>query len=61
MTASIAAPAGSEDDDGILGHCGCACGRAATIILKADDEGPWCTIRCDCGAFSPAEPDGDAS
>ena len=51
--ATVAAPADPEDD-GILDRCRCACGRVAAIVFEMDDEGPWCAIRCECGAFAPA-------
>lgn len=60
MTAAIAAAGGPEDDDedSIVERCRCACGRLAAIVFELDGDETWCAIRCSCGAFAPAEPEG---
>ena len=63
MTAvMIAAPAGPEDDDDglVLERALCRCGRLAAIVLDADEDGAWCSMRCGCGAFAVPASGGDA-
>ena len=61
MSALVAAAAAPDDDgdDGILDRCQCACGGLGAITFEVDGDGDWwCVIRCGCGSFAPAEPDG---
>jgi hypothetical protein len=56
----VAAAAPEDDgDDGIIEHCRCTCGGVGAITFEVDHDGDWwCVIRCPCGAFTLAEPDG---
>lgn len=59
--ATVAAPAPEDDDGQVVERVLCNCGRLAMVVLSDDADTCWCSVTCTCGAFSPAEPDGDAS
>ncbi len=59
MTTAVAAPAPEDDDSEVVARTLCHCGSLAQVVLDADADSCWCSVKCPCGAFTPAD-DGEA-
>ncbi len=52
-------PGGPGDDGDILDRVPCRCGRLAVIVLTHECFAVTCVVRCECGAFAPADDPGE--